>query len=142
MLKRNLQAYSAISNLKKTTEMPLKNVKRILYVDDDKDMLLLIKAVLEENPDLEVNTYTSPILALAQISSAPPDLIILDYQIPEMKGTEIMQQIYSMDIDVPIVFFTAQSAPEELDKIRSLGAAKVIVKPVDITQLQEKLLYA
>jgi CheY-like chemotaxis protein len=120
--------------------MHLENVKRILYVDDDEDMLLLIKAVLEQDSSLQVNTYTSPILALADISATPPDLIILDYQIPEMNGTEIMQQIYNMDIDVPIIFFTAQSAPEEIDKIQSLGATKVIVKPVDISQLHEKLL--
>jgi len=120
--------------------MQSENIKRILYVDDDKDMLLLIKAVLEQDSSLEVNTYTSPIHALADIRAKTPDLIILDYQIPEMNGTQIMARIHDMNLDVPIIFFTAQSAPEELVKIQSLGATKVIVKPIDITQLHEKLL--
>ena len=124
----------------KVSEMHSDNIKRILYVDDDEDMLLLIKAVLEQDSSLQVNTFTSPILALADISAMPPDLIILDYQIPEMNGTQIMAQIHEMDLDVPIIFFTAQSAPEEINKIQSLGATKVIVKPVDINQLHEKLL--
>ena len=120
--------------------MQSENIKRILYVDDDEDMLLLIKAVLEEDSSLQVSTFTSPIHALADISAKTPDLIILDYQIPEMNGTQIMARIHDMNLDVPIVFFTAQSAPEEINKIQSLGATKVIVKPIDINHLHEKLL--
>ena len=120
--------------------MRSENIKKILYVDDDEDMLLLIKAVLEEDSSLEVNTFTSPNLALADISAKTPDLIILDYHIPEMNGTQIMARIHDMKLDVPIIFFTAQSAPEEINKIQSLGATKVIVKPIDISQLHEKLL--
>lgn len=101
---------------------------------------MLIKAVLEQDSNLEVNTYTSPIRALADITAKVPDLIILDYQIPEMNGTQIMARIHEMNLDVPIIFFTAQSAPEEINKIESLGATKVIVKPIDINQLHEKLL--
>ncbi len=120
--------------------MRSESVKRVIYVDDDEDMLLLIKAVLEQDSGLEVNTFTSPIHALAEISAKTPDLIILDYQIPEMNGTQIMARIHEMNLDVPIIFFTAQSAPEEINKIQSLGASKVIVKPIDISKLHEKLL--
>jgi len=116
------------------------HIKKIVYIDDDQDMLSLIQAVLEQDPDIKVKTFTSPIQALAQIQLAPPDMVILDYQIPEMRGTEVMAKIQQMDLNIPITFFTAQSAPEELDKIKALGASKVIIKPIDINQLQAQLL--
>ncbi len=103
-------------------------------------MLSLIKAVLEQDSNLTVKTFTSPLQALAEIQNSPPDMIILDYQIPEMRGTEIMERIQQMNLDIPITFFTAQSAPEEIEKIKALGAARVIIKPIDINQLQAQLL--
>ncbi len=115
-------------------------IKQIIYVDDDKDMLSLIKAVLEQDSNLNVKTFLSPIQALAEIQTSPPDMIILDYQIPEMRGTEIMGKIQQMNLDIPITFFTAQSAPDEIEKIKALGATKVIIKPIDINQLHTQLL--
>ena len=119
--------------------MPSNKFKNILYVDDDEDMLTLIKAVLELDSNLNIQTFTSPILALTEIKNNPPDLIILDYQIPEMNGTQVMEQIHEMKIESPIVFFTAQSAPEEKNKLKQLGAKKVITKPVDIDDLHNQL---
>ncbi len=118
----------------------LEQIRKIVYIDDDQDMLSLIKAVLEQDPDVEVKTFISPSQALMDIKHTPPDMVILDYQIPEMHGTEVMAQIQQMNLNVPIIFFTAQSAPEEIDKIKALGANKVIVKPIDINQLQAQLL--
>ena len=114
-------------------------IRDIIYVDDDKDMLSLIKVVLEQDSDITVKTFTSPLQALAEIQNSPPDMIILDYQIPEMRGTEIMEKIQQMKLDIPITFFTAQSAPEEIEKIKAKGANKVIIKPIDITQLHAQL---
>ena len=115
-------------------------IKKIVYIDDDHDMLSLIKTVLEQDPNIEVKTFASPIQALTVIANNPPDMVILDYQIPQMRGTEIMARIQKMELNIPITFFTAQSAPEEIDKIKALGADKVIIKPIDINQLQAQLL--
>ena len=79
-------------------------IRDIIYVDDDKDMLSLIKVVLEQDSDITVKTFTSPLQALAEIQNSPPDMIILDYQIPEMRGTEIMEKIQQMKLDIPITF--------------------------------------
>ena len=114
-------------------------IKSIVYVDDDQDMLSLVQVVLEQVTGVEVKTFTSPTKALADIRLNTPDMVILDYHMPQMRGTEIMQKIQHMGLNVPITFFTAQSSPEEIKKIKALGANKVIVKPIDIDELNVQL---
>ena len=67
--------------------------ENIVYLDDDPDMLMLIKAVLEQDESISVRIFSSPEKALTDISQHPPDLVILDYLIPEMNGEEVMKHI-------------------------------------------------
>lgn len=112
----------------------------IVYIDDDPDMLALIKIVLEKNSEISVKVFSSPGQALAHIDHAPPDLVIMDYFLPGTNGIEIMQRVRARRPDIPFVCFTAESAPEEIARIKAMGFAKVVIKPVDIDKLPDSLL--
>ncbi|MBD0359755.1 MAG: response regulator [Nitrososphaeraceae archaeon] len=82
--------------------------KRVLIVDDEPDVNLAVKIVLEEN-GFQVNTFTDPFLALENFrkKAGMYDLLILDIKMPDMNGFELYKQIKKMDDKVKVCFLTA-----------------------------------
>jgi DNA-binding response OmpR family regulator len=80
--------------------------KRILVVDDELDICLVLKIVLENNGFI-VTYYCKPILALNEFKSNFYDLIILDIQMPDMNGFQLYNEIRKKDINSKICFVTA-----------------------------------
>jgi DNA-binding response OmpR family regulator len=80
--------------------------KRILVVDDELDICLVLKIVLENNGYI-VTYYCNPILALNEFKSNFYDLIILDIQMPDMNGFQLYNEIRKKDIKSKICFLTA-----------------------------------
>ena len=82
--------------------------KTVLVVDDESDVNLTLKMVLEEN-GFNVDSFTDPLLALENIKreSEMYDLIILDVRMPDMNGFELYKEIKKIDDKVKICFLTA-----------------------------------
>ncbi|HYX57013.1 MAG TPA: response regulator [Nitrososphaeraceae archaeon] len=82
--------------------------KTVLVVDDESDVNLTLKMVLEEN-GFKVDSFTDPLLALENIKreSEMYDLIILDVRMPDMSGFELYKEIKKIDDKVKICFLTA-----------------------------------
>jgi DNA-binding response OmpR family regulator len=82
--------------------------KTVLVVDDESDVNLTLKMVLEEN-GFKVDSFTDPSLALENIKreSEMYDLIILDVRMPDMNGFELYKEIKKIDDKVKICFLTA-----------------------------------
>ena len=82
--------------------------KRVLIVDDEPDVNLAVKIVLEEN-GFQVNTFTDPFLALQNFrkEAGMYDLLILDIKMPDMNGFELYKQIKKIDDKVKVCFLTA-----------------------------------
>ena len=83
-------------------------VKRILVVDDEHDINLTLKFVLEGN-DFKVDSFTNPLLALQNFKSGLYDLVLLDVNMPGMNGFRLYQAIRKLDDKVKICFLTAAS---------------------------------
>jgi DNA-binding response OmpR family regulator len=83
-------------------------IKRILVVDDEHDINLTLKFVLEDN-DFKVDSFTNPLVALQNFKSGLYDLVLLDVKMPVMNGFGLYQEIRKIDDKVKICFLTAAS---------------------------------
>ena len=112
------------------------NDKKILVVEDDKDLISLIKFNLKSegfnvllSPNGEDGLFTA--------KEEKPDLILLDWMLPILSGIEVLQRLKNNKDtkSIPVIFITAKG--EENDKIRGLnsGADDYIVKPFSTKEL-------
>ncbi|MBP2029214.1 two-component system response regulator VicR [Methanohalophilus levihalophilus] len=106
-----------------------------MVVDDDQDVLFLIKTALELE-GMDVTTATSGYECLSLLDSMKPDALILDIMMPKMDGWETFHQIKEKYEELPIAIFTAKD--QEFDKmmgIEVLGADDFIPKSSDIDSI-------
>ncbi len=80
--------------------------KRICFVDDEPDIILLCKLVLEE-AGFEVDTFTDSLSALDNFKPNFYDLIVLDIKMPNMDGFELCKKIKEIDQKIKVCFLTA-----------------------------------
>jgi len=109
--------------------------KRLLLVDDEQDILDLLKYNLEAE-GYETMTATNGLQAL-ELAQNLPDLIILDVMLPGKDGWEVIRQLRQTESTkhVPVIFLTAKGG--EIDEVvgLELGADDYIVKPISIRKL-------
>jgi two-component system alkaline phosphatase synthesis response regulator PhoP len=109
--------------------------KRILLVDDEQDIIDLLKYNLEAE-GYETMTATDGLQAL-ELAQSSPDLIILDVMLPGKDGWEVIRQLRQKESTkhVPVIFLTAKGG--EVDEVvgLELGADDYIVKPISIRKL-------
>lgn len=104
-------------------------MKTILVVDDNKTNLSAAKAALADL--YKVIAVVSGEQALTYLNNYTPDLILLDINMPEMDGFEVMEKIKAMEMkkDIPIIFLTADNDADTENKCLKLGALDFIAKP-------------
>jgi DNA-binding response OmpR family regulator len=116
--------------------------KKILFVDDEPDIIYSIKRVLEAN-GFVVDSYTDPVLALSNFKPSLYDLLILDIKMPKINGLDLYQKMKEIDSNVKICFLTASELFYEeyrrLDAYPSLDKAYFIQKPFRSEDLIHKL---
>jgi DNA-binding NtrC family response regulator len=102
---------------------------RILIVDDEKDMLALLKRIINEESEHEVLTQTDPIQALELFKEQPFDLVITDLKMPKLDGIKVLESIKKINPDVPVVILTAFATIETAVEAIRKGAYDYITKP-------------
>lgn len=80
--------------------------KRILIVDDEPDITLVLKLGLESNGFI-VETYNDPLLVLSDFKADSYDLLLLDIKMTKMNGFELYQRLHQIDHKAKICFITA-----------------------------------
>lgn len=119
----------------------MRELKRILHVDDDRSIQAIAKVALEAVGGFEVLSCSSGREALDSVAGFAPDFILLDVMMPGMDGPQTLEQLGSLvNIDVvPVAFMTAKVQPAEVAHYLSLGARDVIIKPFDPMQLASQI---
>ena len=114
--------------------------KRIMVVDDDPDALALIDNILStEGFELvKVSNATEVGLKAAQMA---PDLILLDFLMPEINGFEVCKALRDNDLTraIPIMAVTCLNKERDIERIFASGADEYLAKPFKVDQLLDKV---
>lgn len=105
----------------------LKN-KRILLVDDEQELLNMVKSILEDEGFYNIHTAKNVKDAITLAEQINPELAILDVMLPDGDGFSLMSKLRK-NSEYPILFLTAKGEDEDKFKGFSIGADDYIVKP-------------
>lgn len=113
--------------------------KRVYIVDDDPDMVKVLNFRLK-GAGFDVIAYTSGKDAFEAIKSSPPDLVLLDVQMPDMTGKEIAEGIAANEPtkDIPVIFLTGKVDFDE-SLVNGNNKRAMIIKPCNFDELTQKI---
>jgi CheY-like chemotaxis protein len=123
-------------------DRPMAEPFRALIIDDDPDLLLLVRRTLEFTAGWEVATASSGAAGIdrARTTRPPLQVILVDVMMPEMDGYEVCRRLKAdpETAAVPLVLLTAR---RDLDprKLAESGAAGVVLKPFQPAQLAQQV---
>ena len=103
--------------------------ERILVVDDELDMLMLLRMIIEDNSDYAVETTNNPSEGLKMITEKDYDLVISDLKMPGMDGMELFDELQEIKPGVPVIIITAYGSLETADEAMKKGVSDFITKP-------------
>ena len=115
-----------------------KKTKSILVVDDEPSTVEILEFALTE---MGYNTVgaNSGFEALDKYDTAKPDLLLIDFMMPEMAGLELLKRIREKDSSTPIVMLSAHSEPDLVMKAFEIGLDDFLLKPFRIEELQSSI---
>jgi len=110
--------------------------KRVLIVDDERNIVTALEYLLQKN-GYEVRVAETGEDALAQLDAFRPDLVLLDVMMPKVSGYEVCQRVRSRPEwhDIKVVMLSAKGREVEVSKGMSLGADLYVTKPFSNTEL-------
>lgn len=117
-------------------------VKNLFIVEDSPIALKSIERLLKNCP-FKVHSFSDPILALESLSTISPDIILLDYFMPEMTGAEFMVKVSERLLHNPnwqvYLISGHQFEEEDLASMLTLGITKIFKKPLNKNELLEAI---
>ncbi len=116
--------------------------QRILFVDDEADLTLLVKLNLEKTGMYEVRAENRALNAMKAAREFKPDLVLLDVMMPDLDGGDVASQFKADPSlkNVPVIFLTATVLKEEVgDKGKVIGGYPFIPKPFRSDVLLEQI---
>jgi DNA-binding NtrC family response regulator len=103
---------------------------KILIADDEpSNRKILVQELTHKG--FAVDTAHNGRQALERIESAPPDLVILDYMMPEMSGLDVLKELRKKGNDTPVILITAYGSVERAVEVMKAGAYDFITRPFD-----------
>jgi two-component system NtrC family response regulator len=109
-------------------------METILVVDDEKNYLLVLSAVLEEE-GYEVLTAPGGFEALEIQKASDIDLMLTDMKMPDVDGIELLERIKAYDPDLPVIMMTAHGTVDKAVEAMQKGAYTYVLKPFDNERL-------
>ena len=120
----------------------LRDAVRILFVDDDPILreFALVNLTTEQ---AKIETAPDGAAALAQIEAAPPDIVLMDLEMPTMDGFEALRHLRADPRfrDLPVIVVTGREDVDAVDRAFAAGATSFVVKPLNWRLLSHQLRY-
>ncbi len=118
-----------------------KPIKRVIYFEDDKDMVELVRIILGRE-GYQIEGIAEGQAGIEAVQQSSPDIVLLDLMLPDMDGWEIFRQLKRDEstADIPVIVITAKA--QSIDKVLGLEIAKVddyISKPFRPQELVDRV---
>lgn len=117
---------------------------KIAIIDDDRHLTMLLSSILEADGFKVYATNNSTEYSIL-ISKAEPDLIILDWMMPDMDGIEVLTALKGNEVfkHIPVIMLTTKNMLNEVNRLFTAGADDYICKPFNASligkQIRDKL---
>ena len=112
---------------------------KVLIIDDDADIRTIARLSLSRVGGMDVIEAASGVEGVRKAQEEKPDVILLDMMMPAMDGWETLSALRSQPATAmtPVIFLTAKAVGDEVERMTTLGAAGVLIKPFDPRTLSE-----
>jgi two-component system chemotaxis response regulator CheY len=118
--------------------------KTVLIVEDNQDTQSTIRLMLNQIGVRQVsaakNGKEAVVLLGDNIEDQPFDLILCDWNMPNMSGVELLRRVRSANSTVPFLMITARGDADSINKAKESGVSGYILKPFSLQQLEKKML--
>lgn len=111
--------------------------RRVLYIEDNAVNAMLMEAVLERVPGVQLVCAALPEVGLEVARADPPDLVLLDIQLPGIDGFEVLRRLRAMRATraIPVVAVSANAMRSDIERARAAGFDDYLTKPIDFDRL-------
>lgn len=104
---------------------------KVVIIDDAQLNLTLMQHLVRKIPDCVATTFLDPVSALVWCLENEPDLVIVDYMMPQMSGTELVEKFRARYPDIPVLMVTANHETELRHQALGTGVTDFLNKPLD-----------
>jgi len=114
---------------------------KILICDDSKAMRMIVSRTLRQAGfgDAELHEAENGAEGLAKVAEFEPDLVLSDWNMPEMLGIDFLAALRAQGNDVRFGFITTETTPEMRERAIAAGAAFLLAKPFTVEDVQDAL---
>lgn len=115
--------------------------RKILVIDDEEAIIIVVTAALEVTADWKVISTASAAAGIDLAKTLQPDAILLDVSMPKMDGTEVFRHLQKDAVtqQIPVIFLTAKARSSDQQSLIELGVAGIILKPFSPQTLAAKI---
>jgi CheY-like chemotaxis protein len=115
--------------------------RTILLVEDNLSNVKLIEKILSSRPCIRLITAMQGTIALELAREHLPDLILLDLNLPDMHGEQVLGRLQEelATRDIPVAVVSADATPSQIDRLKDSGAIAYLTKPLDIRAFRDLL---
>ena len=124
-----------MSNLKDT------NSNSVLIVDDEITTRAILKARLGQKEGYDIFEASNGTEALEKALKNQPDVIVLDWKMPDLTGIEVLKELREKreTQDIPVIMLTSKKLVSDVEEAFESGALAFIAKPLDLQQISQKV---
>jgi PAS domain S-box-containing protein len=109
----------------------------VLYVEDNETNAEVMRGILALRPQVQLEVATLGLEGLAAVRARRPSLVLLDMQLPDIDGLELLRHLQSDadTADIPVIVVSADATEDRIAQAVAAGATRYLTKPVDVAQL-------
>jgi CheY-like chemotaxis protein/two-component sensor histidine kinase len=130
-----------LSGLKKLgqytgTLAPAEGSYTVLCIEDNLSNMQLLEAIFEKRPEIKLLAAMQGSIGLDLARQHAPDLILLDLNLPDIQGQEVLAALQqsARTKDIPVIIISADATPRQIERLLSEGAKAYVTKPLDVSQ--------